>query len=75
MAKTNLEERVTNLEAELAQLRASASRAVAPDAWKLGIEKYSGDADLQAVFRAAKKLRTEERKRVNSRPRKRRAPE
>ncbi len=73
MAKTNLEQRVTALEAELRRLQESTegSRAVSKDDWKLAVKKYAGDKDLRAVFAEAKKLREADRKRNQSSVRKR----
>jgi hypothetical protein len=73
MAKQTLEQRFAVLEAQVDKLQEEieATRTHQPKDWKRAIEKYGGDADLQAIFSAAMKLRQADRNRARQRPRKR----
>jgi uncharacterized protein (UPF0335 family) len=64
-----LTQRVEALEAELAELRQESGRSdgVPANAWRLAVEKYTGDEDIQSVFRAALKVREADRKQARRR--------
>jgi len=61
-----LHDRVTAIESELAELRVALGtpNGVPANGWRLAIEKYAGDEDLQAIFQAAMKLREADRVRA-----------
>jgi len=60
-----LKEPVERLESELAELR-EAVRGDRSKDWRRAVEKYAGDADLQAVFAEAMKLRETDRERARA---------
>jgi hypothetical protein len=71
MAKQSLERRFTKLEARVGKLQKVVEAASGePKNWEQAIEKYADNDGLQAVFRAAMKLREADRKRARQRRRK-----
>jgi hypothetical protein len=73
MTQKELERRVSQLEAELAQLRdeVRGTRGREKD-WRRAVEKYAGDEDLVAIIAEARKIREADRAKVARPPRKRR---
>ncbi len=62
MEKGKLEERVAEMERELAVLKARVDTLTPPTDWRGVVERFGGDKDLQRVFEEALKLREEDRR-------------
>jgi len=69
MAQTKLEERVAELERELAALKARvATLTPSPTDWRGVVERFGGDENLQRIFEAGRKIREEDRRRTKPKP-------
>lgn len=64
MAQGKLEERVAELERELAVLKARVATLTPPTDWRGIVERFGGNEGLQCVFEEALKLREEDRRRT-----------
>jgi len=67
MARSDLEQRVANLESQvekLAERLQANGKSPAGKDWRRAVEKFAGDPDLQSIFAEAMKLREAERRRV-----------
>ncbi len=68
MAQAKLEERVAELEKELAVLKARVDTITPPTDWRGVVERFGGDEDLQRIFEAGRKIREEDRRRTRPKP-------
>jgi hypothetical protein len=68
MGQGKLEERIAELERELAVLKAQVATLVKPNDWRSVVDKYAGDEDLQRIFEAGRKIREEDRRRTKPKP-------
>jgi hypothetical protein len=68
MAQGKLEERVAELEKELAVLKARVDTITPPTDWRGVVERFGGDEDLQRIFEAGRKIREEDRRRTRPKP-------
>jgi hypothetical protein len=67
MAKPTLEERVTALEKQLADLKESLATAARPKDWRRTIGMFADDEFMREVFEEARKYREKDRERVRRR--------
>jgi len=68
MAQGNLEERVADLERQLAALKARVETLTPPTDWRGVIEQFGGNENLQRIFEAGRKIREEDRRRTKPKP-------
>jgi hypothetical protein len=71
MAQGTVEERLAELERELALLKARLDTLTPPTDWRGVVERFGGDKDLQRIFEAGRKVREEDRRRTKPKPAKR----
>jgi hypothetical protein len=68
MVQGKLEERVADLERELAVLKARLDSLTPPTDWRGVIEQFGGNENLQRIFEAGSKIREEDRRRTKPKP-------
>jgi uncharacterized protein YutE (UPF0331/DUF86 family) len=66
--KQTLEERLKEVESQLAALKAEVELMKRPTDWRSAVDKYAGDENLQRIFEAGRKIREEDRRRTKPKP-------
>jgi hypothetical protein len=68
MAQGTVEERLAELEKQLAQLKAQVAGLIRPTDWRSVVERFGGDEDLLRIFEAGRKIREEDRRHTKPKP-------
>jgi hypothetical protein len=68
MAQAKVEERIAELERELAALKAQVATLVKPNDWRSVIGMFEGDEGMKRIFEQARKIREEDRRRTRPKP-------
>jgi hypothetical protein len=73
MAQENLEERVAELERQLAMLKAQVATLIKPNDWRSVVGMFSGDQVMKRILEQGRKIREEDRRRTKPKPSKNKA--
>jgi hypothetical protein len=64
MSQGTVEERLTTLEKQVAELQAQVQKLTRPKDWRNIVGIFEGDEGMKAIFEEARKIREEDRRRT-----------
>ena len=73
MEQAKLEERVAELERQLAVLKAQVATLIQPKDWRSVVGMFAGDEVMKRILEAGRKIREEDRRRTKPKPSKSKA--
>lgn len=68
MGQAKLEERITELEKQLAHLKLQIDQLSRPKDWRNAVGIFAGDKEMKQIFEEARKIREQDRRRTKPKP-------
>jgi hypothetical protein len=68
MTRATLEERLTALEKQLAELQAQVQKLARPKDWRNVVGMFAGDEVMKRILEQGRKIREEDRRRTKPKP-------
>jgi hypothetical protein len=73
MDQTKLEERIAELERQVAALKARVATLINPNDWRSVVGMFAGDEVMKQILEQGRKIREEDRRRTKPKPAKNKA--
>jgi hypothetical protein len=73
MEQAKLEARITELERQLAMLKAQVATLIQPNDWRSVVGMFAGDEVMKQILEQGRKIREEDRRRTKPKPSKSKA--
>lgn len=73
MEQARLEERITELESQVAMLRAQVATLIQPNDWRSVVGMFAGDEVMKQILEQGRKIREKDRRRTKPKPSKSKA--
>ena len=68
MEQAKLEERIAELERQVADLKLRIDMLSRPNDWRSAVGMFAGDEDMKKIFEEGRKIREEDRRRTKPKP-------